>query len=147
MAISDNVTVYGKKTDNIPRNIIKLKLEKEIGFKYPLEANPKRGYFSKITALELYRANLKQLIRTNKGERFMLPDYGCSLNEYLMEPLDSLTFEEIKTDIYNSISKYLDKISISKLQITENKQSGLNVKLFCTLRDEAMTKLEVEIEV
>lgn len=147
MAISSSTTVYGKVVQTIPRNILTLKLNKEVGMMYPIPNPAYRGYFSKVAGLELYKANLRQLIRTDKGERFMLPDYGCSLKEYLMEPLDSITFEQIKEDIANSISKYLDKITISKLQVVNDKNNRINVKLFCVVKDEALTKFDVEINI
>lgn len=147
MALPDNTTVYGRLAPPVPKNILTLKLDKQIGFKYPIDSPPKKGYFSKLTGIELFRANLRHLVRTSKGERFMLPDYGCNPKDYLMEPLDDTTFNDIKNDIYTSINKYLKQISISKLQVFTDQESKLSVKLYCEIRDEAFTKFDVELTI
>jgi len=147
MSLPDNISIYGKITPPLPKNFITLKLDKEIGFRYPIQNPPLRGYFCRMSGMELYRANLRHLIRTSKGERFMLPDYGCDLREYLMEPLDSSTFNEIKNDIYTSINKYLQKISISKLQVFDDQINKLTVKLFCEVKNELFSNFELEITV
>lgn len=147
MALPDNTSIYGKITPPVPKNFVTLKLDKEIGFRYPIQNPPKRGYFCKVSGMELYRTNLRHLIRTSKGERFMLPDYGCNLTDYLMDPLDNSTFNEIKNDIYTSINKYLQQISISKLQVFDDQINKLTVKLFCEVKNESFSKFDLEITV
>ena len=65
----------------------------------------------------------------------MLPDYGCNLRKFLMEPMDEVTFRLIKEEIETSFRKYLRAINIGKLQVFETKQFNIEVKLFCSLRD------------
>lgn len=135
MTLSDNITVYGKTIPPKPRNIVNLKLQKNTGFKYPLEADPSRGYFSKETGLALVKNNLRNLLRTEPGERFMLPQYGCGLRKYLMEPLDEVTFSQVRDTIKNSIYKYLSKVSILKLSVFEQSDATIKVNLVCNLKD------------
>lgn len=147
MAIPSNTQVYGKVVQSVPKNILTLKLDKDVGIGYPIPENPYRGYFSRLAGLELLKSNLRQFIKTERGERFMRPDYGCNLRRYLMEPLDDTLFNEVKTEIYESVSKYFSKVSISKLQVLEQGDNGMRVELFCNLRTEEMVKFNTQIEI
>ena len=147
MATSDNVSIYGKILPQKAKNIVNLKVKKDIGFKYPIEENSPRGYFSKQTGVDLIKNNLRQLLKTEPGERFMLPNYGCNLKKYLMEPLDEITFAQVKDTISNSIYKYLGKISILRLQVFETQTSQLLIKLSCVLRDEETVSFEFNFNV
>lgn len=147
MAIPTNTQVYGGLITRYPKNIVNLKLEKDIGLKYPIEETPLRGYFTKSTGLDLIKSNLSQMIKTEPGERFMLPEYGCGLKKYLMEPLDQVLFDEIKTTVYNSINKYFSKVSLSKLQVFESGENSIKVELFCQLRTESIVKFNLNVEI
>lgn len=147
MAIPTNTQIYGKVVQRYPKNIINLRLEKETGLSYPIQELPLRGYFTKSTGLDLLRSNLSQMIRTEPGERFMLPDYGCGLKKYLMEPLDQVLFDEIKNSVYESINKYFEKVSISKLQVFETGDNSIKVELFCQLRTESIVKFNFSVEI
>jgi len=66
---------------------------------------------------EQAKENLKNLLLTNIGERYMLPNFGCNLARILFDPIS----DNIKTDIDNSInkavSKWLPYISIKQIDI------------------------------
>lgn len=147
MTLSDTINVYGKTLPPKSRNTVNLKLQKTTGFKYPIETDPSRGFFSKQTGIDLIRNNLKQLLRTEPGERFMLPNYGCSLRRYLMEPLDQTTFSEIRDTIKNSIYKYLSKVSIIKLGVFETQSAQIKVDLFCTYNDSEAVNFDVNFKI
>lgn len=148
MALANNVTIYGKKPVNPAKNIIIEKSNKVIGMRYPLSSDSNRGYFVKSVGIPLLRSNLSQLIKTQRGERFMRPNYGCNVKEFLMEPLDEITFEELKNVIYTSISTYFSEITIDKLVINENDElSGMNIDLYCTLNTEDAAGIKISITV
>lgn len=135
MTLSNNIAVYGKSIPPTAKNTVNLKLQKNTGFKYPLSDDSNRGYFSKETGINLVKNNLRNLLRTEPGERFMLPQYGCGLRKYLMEPLDEVTFSQVRDTISTSIYKYLSKISIAKLQILQVPSGQIKINLFCNLKD------------
>ena len=135
MAIPTSTTTYGKLIPPKASRDATLKDNKIYGFKYPPQPTPGKGYFSKSSGLDVITSSIRSLVRTEKGERFMLPDYGCNLRKFLMEPMDETTFRLIKEEIEVSFRKYLRAIKIGKLQIFETKQFNLDVKLFCSLAD------------
>jgi phage baseplate assembly protein W len=145
MAIPTTTQIYGRVIPNTSKNIVSQKILKPIGIKYPINEDTANGYFSKQSGLDLIRNNLKILLKTIRGERFMLPEYGCNLKNYLMEPLDETTFNLVKEDIQNSIRKYLDGVNILKLQVVGTETNTMNVSLLCSLREDELVKFETRI--
>lgn len=66
---------------------------------------------------EEIRSNLVHLLLTRKGTRYFLPDFGTRLYEYIFEPLDGETFDSIKTEIQDSIDKYIPNLTIQNITI------------------------------
>lgn len=110
-------SIYGRSPAiGIQKDIIST-TKKVYGFGYPLQQQPNKGYFAKQSGVTLVRNNLRQLLRTNKGERVMLPDYGTNLQQYLFDPLDKFTIQGIRDDVLQAISKYAPGVSVTKLQV------------------------------
>lgn len=152
--LSETTEIGGKLSFEETSNTVTKKLYNNIlGFSYPLKANPTRGFFSKASNVEAVKASLYQLLRTNPGERVMLPEFGCSLNNLLFSPLDQDLVEEIKNRIVRSISRYLPSLKILKLKVSNNNvYSGeglptLKVSLWCSIRTDVQSTFEVSVEV
>ena len=152
--LSQTTEICGKLSFEETSNTVTKKLYNNIlGFSYPVKANATRGFFSKASNVEAVKASLYQLLRTNPGERVMLPEFGCSLNNLLFSPLDQDLVEEIKNRIVRSISRYLPSLKILKLKVSNNKvYSGeglptLKVSLWCSIRTDVQSTFEVSVEV
>lgn len=63
------------------------------------------------------RSNLIHLLLTRKGSRYFLPDFGTRLYEYIFEPLDGPTFNEVESEIRDSVGQYLPGIKITNIDI------------------------------
>jgi phage baseplate assembly protein W len=147
MAISNNTIRYGAVPGEVLKNSATLKSPKFIGLAYPIPTNPKKGYFSKSANLPLIKSNLSSLVRTERGERFMRPDYGCNLRKFLMEPLDEVTFSMIKEEVVTSIRRYLSTVTIGKLKVFETGSGQLKVELFCSVRDAISSAFSIGVRV
>lgn len=110
-------SIYGKSPSlSVSKDVISTD-KKIYGLGYPIQSSPSRGYFSKQSGVTLVKNNLRQLLLTVKGERVMLPDYGTNLQNYLFEPLDKFTVQNIRDEILHTISKYAPGVSVTKLQV------------------------------
>ena len=69
------------------------------------------------TVNEEIRTDLIHLLLTRKGARYFLPDFGTRLYEYIFEPLDGPTFNEIEGEIRDSIEKYIPNLTINDIRI------------------------------
>ena len=107
MAANQTVTVYGRTP---PRYIIQgptSKRQETYGLGFPLGSSPDGGIFSRKTGVN----------KTERGERIMLPNFGCNLRRYLFQPLDENTFESIKREILYSFNNYIVGANIAKLSV------------------------------
>tara|TARA_B100000900_G_scaffold414744_1_gene442295 strand:- start:7286 stop:7729 length:444 start_codon:yes stop_codon:yes gene_type:complete len=147
MPISTSVTTYGSVSPRTIKRPISLEDPRLQGLEYPISLNPKNGYFSKSSNLELIKSNLSSLIRTHRGERFMRPDFGCNLRKFLMEPLDEGLFSLIKEEVITAIRRYLRTVAVGKLQVFETRGGQLKVNLFCSVRDAIATAFNIGVRI
>lgn len=115
--LNKTVEILGFLPTKNTKQVINPKQFKVFGLYYPIGWNTNKGYFTKVAGVELVKQNLLQLLGTERGERVMLPNYGCNLRKYLFQPLDEQTFNAIKNEILFSINKYSKGIEILKLTV------------------------------
>jgi len=93
-------------------------LNKTYGINFPFKSSQEGTYLSLTKNVEEeVRANLLHLILTKKGSRFYLPDFGTRIYEFIFEPLDGPTFENIKDDIREAVKKYIPNLEINEISI------------------------------
>ena len=85
-----------------------------IGIDLPFyKSNGTEGYFAstKIT-LHSVKNNLINLLKTQKGERYLQPRLGLNLRNLLFEPITTDTQDEIESEIILAISTWLPFVKI-----------------------------------
>jgi phage baseplate assembly protein W len=65
------------------------------------------------------RSSLIHLLLTRKGARYFLPDFGTRLYEYIFEPLDGPTFNQIESEIRDSVEKYIPNLQINSISVID----------------------------
>jgi len=110
-----------------------------IGINFPF-IESKKGYYldMTITDAEDVRASLMHLLLTNKGERFMMPEFGTDLLKYIFEPNDTKTITDLKLDINTTISKYIPNMQINNIIINNNDEVNketITIKIEYTVSD------------
>lgn len=81
-----------------------------------------------ISDEEDIRSSLDILLSTRLGERVMLPDYGCNLDELLFEPINLTLKTYIKDLVRTAILYYEPRIRMDSLDMSEsNELEGLIV--------------------
>jgi phage baseplate assembly protein W len=64
------------------------------------------------------KSSLLHLILTRKGSRFMLPNFGTRLYEFIFDPLDGITFDAIKEDIQQACEEFIPDLNIISITLT-----------------------------
>ncbi len=155
MSNIQSTTIYGTvAADQFLDSVAEHKTKfSPLGLNFPLGPNSGRGYFGKVTSVELLRDSISQLLRTDRGERLMLPGYGVNLKKYLFQPLDQELFTRIKSEIVDTIRKYTKFVTIIKLGVYTADNVGqeglqaLKIVLVLQLRDKDLTQFEVEVDI
>lgn len=152
MVYNQTTTVYGKTVPRIVEDTVKSKTKKISGLGFPLGAKKYTGgIFSKASNMKVVHGAIVQLLKTQPGERVMLPRFGCDLRKYLFQPLDEATFESIKRQIQHSFNRYIVGARLLSLRVEPLGPTGpsggnsLKVTLLVELKEEDLSKIEVEV--
>tara|TARA_R110000796_G_scaffold40062_6_gene99422 strand:+ start:19867 stop:20250 length:384 start_codon:yes stop_codon:yes gene_type:complete len=103
---------------------------KSINIDFPFRDSDK-GFFLKLNTVDndAIKADLLHLILTNKGERLYLPDFGTNLRQYLFEPQDGITNEDIRNEITEAVKKYIPNLYVDAVEIGESPESQYGVQV------------------
>lgn len=95
------------------------------GIKFPFEQSEK-GFFLKMnqTSSEQIKSDLLHLLLTRTGERLMSPLFGSDLLRFLFEPNDQDTYENIRSSIQESVSKWIPIITINDIVVEMDDSSN-----------------------
>ena len=80
------------------------------------------GSFEKLILCQLLNRyqilDLIHLILTRKGSRYFLPDFGTRLYEFVFDPLDGPTFQNIEAEIRDSVERFMPQLQLTNITIT-----------------------------
>jgi len=118
--------------------------------KFPLtDDNTTNTYFqmTKVTK-DAFSSDLLFLLLTQKGERYMEPDFGTNLLKYIFEPNDNLTATEVEKEIKKTISLYIPALTINSIEFNWNldsegnpiSETQLNVVIKFTYSEDAFSE-------
>jgi phage baseplate assembly protein W len=95
--------------------------QKYINIDYPFKDSPD-GFYINLNNDEqrAIKADLMHLLLTRKGQRLYNPDFGTDLLRYIFEPNDNLTWDRVKEEVTNSVKKYLPKLNITDISVSES---------------------------
>ena len=116
------MAIYRRKTIiiNEPSSSIN-QYTKPIGVTIPFN-NPNGVFYQSYTNRVQVFSNVKNLLLTAKGERYMQPDFGTELRFILFENITSESEfgDRIRGEIISAISTWLPYLSITNLEVNLN---------------------------
>ena len=125
--------------------IIDTPIDKFIGCELPLNKN-QYGYFSPtIYTIDQAKSNLQNLILTNKGERLMMPEFGCDIYKLLFDNIDLYEISEIvKSNISNAAQRWLPYISLKEISVDSSIENVdrylLDIQIIFSLKNDDITE-------
>ena len=80
--------------------------------------------------------SLEILLATRKGERVMLPDYGCNLDEMVFEPMTTTFKTYMREMIRTAIIFYEARINLNSVTIDDSRENEgvISIALDYTIR-------------
>lgn len=99
-----------------------------IGINFPFK-DSENGDYLKLTTTpeEEIRSDLIHLLLTKKGSRYMLPDFGTNLYQYIFEPLDEVTMSKIENEIHDAVEKYIPNLKVNKIILLKFGDDGFDI--------------------
>lgn len=92
------------------------------GWGFPPHFDKKTGGVIMTTDVEDINKSLHILLSTRLGERIMLPEYGCNLEELLFQPLDITLKTYIKDLIKTAILYHEPRIDAKKISLDSSQE-------------------------
>lgn len=96
------------------------KVKQYYGIKFPFTANNIEGFFIDLNKNieDKKTSEMLHVVLTPKGTRIREPNFGTDLIKFIFEPNDELTFENIKSDIIENVSKYVSGLEVNDVNVT-----------------------------
>ena len=105
-----------KRIDKITKN----KTLKDVHFSdlyTNFNKHPETGYLARTTDSNAVKSSLRNLILTNKGERFFQPDLGCNIRKTLFEDISNTTEDMLKTYIFDAIAQHEPRVRVVEILV------------------------------
>jgi phage baseplate assembly protein W len=97
-------------------------------------AHPNTGKLVTKTDAEAVRRSLRNLILTNRGERFYKPDFGSSINSLLFEPATDIVVSQLKSLIENCIENYEERVILNDVRVSPiEEETTYNVDIYFSI--------------
>jgi phage baseplate assembly protein W len=83
--------------------------------------------------LDAIKNSLFNIFTTRAGQKLLTPDFGCSLEKFLFEPVTDIGAKIIGDYVYSSIVKYEPRITVNKVYVQPCPDSVSNSKITSSL--------------
>tara|TARA_R100000008_G_scaffold85319_1_gene74917 strand:+ start:1343 stop:1837 length:495 start_codon:yes stop_codon:yes gene_type:complete len=117
----------------------------KVGIDLPIRfADEKEGGFATTkTTIDAVKNNIKNLLSTNYGERFMQPQLGTNLRKVLFEPINETTILQIQDIILDAFELWLPFVDVRDIRFTNNNKNTddnqVRIKIEFSIRQDPTT--------
>jgi len=88
------------------------------------DKNPVTGFLARVTNEESIKQSIKNLILTDRTERFYHPRIGSKIHSLLFEPLDDVTAQMIKDTIEETIKNNEPRAKLINIEAIPYEQNN-----------------------
>ena len=94
------------------------------GIKYPFRADDFQKFFvdANSNTKDKARSEIMHIVFTPKGQRVRMPEFGTDLIKFIFDPNDGLTWEAVKNEIRESVTRWAKNISLTDIQVVKNEE-------------------------
>jgi phage baseplate assembly protein W len=104
------------------------------------------GDFKRVTDMETILNSWTNILVTPTRSYLWDPAYGSDLYKMVFEPADEVTIEKIKQEVYDKLTRYDDRASITNVEVLfGNNSKTFTVNISATYKDKP-AKLSVVID-
>lgn len=96
--------------------------------------------------IEAVKNSMRNIFTTKRGEKVLSPNFGCSLEQFLFEPVTQLGGKSIGDTIYNGITQFEPRVEVIKVNVQTSPYSTPKATLngnFLTLVNNNQTEQEI----
>jgi phage baseplate assembly protein W len=99
------------------------------GIKYPFTNNSVMERYVDINETRAggVRSRLLHVVFTPKGQRIREPEFGTDLIKYIFEQNDENSWDKVKTEIKNTVRRWVPEASINDINVVDENEDGAAV--------------------
>ncbi len=90
-----------------------------VGWKFPVRVNVRGGL-----SLSSYEEDVQEaiwiILSTAKGERQMLPNFGCGIHDYVFEPNNTITRGSITHAVRQALTQWEPRIDVLDVSVDDS---------------------------
>lgn len=107
-------------------------LKQYFGIKYPFTYENNGNLFIDLNenSDDELLSELLHVILTPKGQRVRMPNFGTNLMKYIYEPNDDQTWDNIKSEITNSISSFVPNAVLNDIRVINDENNDNKLSLY-----------------
>lgn len=110
----------------IKENKYNMAVTQKYGIKYPFTSDNDNGTYIDLNESfgDGIKSQILHVLFTPKGQKLRDPDFGTDVIKYIFSPSDTITFNSLKSDISEQISKYVPSVVFRDISIYKDEEDG-----------------------
>lgn len=99
------------------------------GIKYPFLRDDFQHFYvdANNNLKDKVRSQLMHIVFTPKGQRLRCPEFGTDLIKHIFEQNDDTTWESIKTEVRESVSRWASNITLNNISVVKNEENEAEI--------------------
>lgn len=100
-----------------------------LGIRYPFTSQDFQNFYIDLNSSlkGKVKSQIMHVIFTPKGQRLRNPEFGTDLIKYIFDPNDTATWESVKNEIKDSVSRWVNNVNLKDIQIVKNVDDDLEI--------------------
>lgn len=106
------------------------------GWKFPIEIDEITGRIKMSSYEEDIKESIEIIMRTRKGERMMMPEFGCDLYEFVYETMDDSSLSRMENAVRDALIIWEPRITDVEVHVSGNqmKEGQLDISVKYVVR-------------
>ncbi|HZM45922.1 MAG TPA: GPW/gp25 family protein [Burkholderiales bacterium] len=104
-----------------------------IGWKFPLQVTP-AGRIAQARYEQRIEESIYLILSTSKGERVMLPEFGCGIHDLVFEPNNPATTSATAQAVRAALTRFEPRIDVLDLQVEPQEENLLLIRISYRIR-------------
>ncbi len=104
-----------------------------VGWKFPVRLTHS-GEFELSKYEEDIKESILIILKTAKGERFLHPDFGCGIYDYVFSSINSTNLSLMQTEVENALKLYEPRIDVEKVKATPQDENLVLIEIDYVVR-------------
>ena len=94
------------------------------GIKYPFRNEGVQNFYldANESLSDKVKSQLIHIVFTPKGQRIRNPEFGTDLIKFIFSPSDGMTWEAVKTEISDSVTRWANNITVRNIEVVKNEE-------------------------